>query len=111
MAPQEQASQEKIQQLQLIEQNMQTLLMQKQKFQSQLLEIDNASKEVEETEKEVYKIVGTIMVESEKPKLTEELKSQKEVIELRIKNIEKQEGLIKEKESQLQSEIMKDIKK
>jgi prefoldin beta subunit len=111
MAPQEQASQEKIQQLQLIEQNMQTLLMQKQKFQSQLLEIDNASKEVEETEKEVYKIVGTIMVESEKPKLTEELKSQKEVIELRIKNIEKQEGLIKEKESQLQSDIMKDIKK
>ena len=102
---------EKIQELQLIEQNFQTLLLQKQKFQTQLLEIDNALNELKTAKREVYKIIGTIMVESDREKLLEDLNSQKEILELRIKNIEKQENLIKEKESKLQSEIMKDIKK
>ncbi|MBS3133773.1 prefoldin subunit beta [Candidatus Woesearchaeota archaeon] len=105
------SSDEKIQQLQLIEQNFQTLLLQKQKFQTQLLEIDNAMEELDKTNKEVFKIIGTIMVEHEKKTLMDDLASQKEILELRIKNIEKQEKLVKEKESKLQSEIMNEIKK
>ena len=104
-------SEEKIQQLQLMEQNFQTLLLQKQKFQSQLLETENALSELKTTKKEVFKIIGTIMVESEKDLLTQDLESQKEILDLRIKNIEKQESIIKEKESRLQSDIMKEIKK
>ncbi len=104
-------SEEKIQQLQLMEQNLQTLLLQKQKFQSQLLETENALSEVKTTKKEVFKIIGTIMVESDREPLTQDLESQAEILNLRIKNIEKQESLIKEKESKLQSDIMKEIKK
>ena len=51
------------------------------------------------------------MVEHEKKTLMDDLASQKEILELRIKNIEKQEKLVKEKESKLQSEIMNEIKK
>lgn len=103
---------EKIQELQIIEQNFQTLLLQKQKFQAQLLEISNAISELKISgKKEAYKIIGTIMVESDKENLITDLSSQKEILELRIKNIEKQENLVKDKEEKLQSDIMKDIKK
>ena len=104
-------SEEKIQQLQMMEQNMQTLLIQKQKFQAQLLESENALNELKASKKEAFKIIGTIMVESDPKDLILDLESQKEVLGLRIKNIEKQESLIKEKESKLQSDIMKEIKK
>ena len=104
-------SEEKVQQLQLMEQNLQTLLLQRQKFQSQLLEAENALNELKATKKEVFKIIGTIMVESDKEVLIQDLESQKEILDLRIKNIEKQESLIKEQESKLQSDIMREMKK
>ena len=50
------------------------------------------------------------MIKTNKNKLKEELSSRKEVIELRIKNIEKQESKLKEKISGLQKEIMEGIK-
>ena len=50
------------------------------------------------------------MIKTNKNKLKEELSSRKEVIELRIKNIEKQESKLKEKISSLQKDIMEGIK-
>ena len=51
------------------------------------------------------------MVESDKNELQSDLNSKKDVLELRIKTMEKQETQVKEKASQLQSEILKKIKK
>jgi len=101
---------EKIGQLQLMEQNMQNILIQKQAFQTQLFEIDNALKELEKNKEETYKIVGPIMVATNKKELKDDLQSKKEVIELRIKNLEKQEKSIKEEATQLQTEVMKKLK-
>jgi len=103
-------TEEKIAQLQLMEQNMQNVIMQKQAFQTQLFEIDNALKELEKTKDETYKIVGPIMVSINKKDLKDDLQSKKEVIELRIKNLEKQEKKIKEEATQLQSDVMKKLK-
>ncbi len=103
-------TEEKIAQLQLMEQNMQNIIIQKQVFQTQMFEIDNALKELEKTKEETYKIVGPIMVATNKKDLTEDLKSKKEIIELRIKNLEKQEKKIKEEATQIQSEVMKKLK-
>ncbi len=58
-------TEQKIAQLQLYEQSLQNILMQKQQFQSQSVEIGSALKELESTEK-AYKIVGNIMVASKK---------------------------------------------
>ena len=102
-------TQEKIQKLQLLEQNMQQFLMQKQQFQAQLVEIDSALGEVDKTEN-AYKIVGNIMVASNKEDLKKDLQSKKEVAELRLKTLEKQEGQIKEKAEKLQAEVLKKIK-
>ncbi|HLD88724.1 MAG TPA: prefoldin subunit beta [Candidatus Nanoarchaeia archaeon] len=101
---------QKIHQLQLLEQNMQTFLAQKQTFQVQLVEIESALSEIEKTDK-VYKIVGSIMVSSGKEDLKKDLESKKEILQLRLKSVEKQEDKIKEKASALQEEVLGEMEK
>ena len=103
-------TEQKISQLQMFEQSLQSFLGQKQQFQMQLVEIESALNELGSTEK-AYKIVGNIMVESDKNELKADLQSKKEMLELRIKTMERQEGQVREKASKLQSEILKKIKK
>ena len=102
-------TEKKISQLQLMEQSMQGLSMQKQQFQLQQIEVESAMKELENVD-EAYKIVGNIMVLSKKTDITGELNSKKEIIELRIKNLEKQENHMRDKASKLQNEILKEMK-
>ena len=108
MAEVPEESKKKINQLQLLEQSMQNLLMQKQQFQLQQVEIESALKELEKVN-EAYKIVGNIMVLSEKDDLKTDLTSKKEIIELRIKTMEKQENQLREKATKLQDEVMKEM--
>ena len=103
-------TEQKISQLQMFEQSLQSFLGQKHQFQVQLVEIESALNELNSTNK-AYKIVGNIMVEAEKSELKADLESKKEMLELRIKTMEKQELQVKEKTSKLQSEILKKMKK
>lgn len=102
-------TEDKIAKLQLIEQNMQQFLMQKQNFNAQLMEIKNALKEVDETEGNSYKIIGNIMVVSNKEKLKEDLENKQEILNIRIRNIKKQEQNLKEQAEKLQKEVMGDL--
>lgn len=99
---------EKINQLQIYEQGLQNILLQKQQFQSQISEIDSALKELENSSQS-YKIIGNIMVNSKKEDLKKDLESRKSTLELRIKTIEKQEESIKEKAKKIQSEVVKNM--
>lgn len=99
----------KIVELQMLEQNMQNMTMQKQRFQVNLTEVENAIEELNKSNKEAYKIIGSIMVKSKKEDLEKDLKEKKEIIDLRIKNIEKQESKIKEKASEIQKEVMQKL--
>lgn len=103
-------TEQKISQLQMFEQSLQSFLGQKQQFQVQLVEIESALNELNNTEK-AYKIVGNIMVESGRDELKADLSSKKEMLELRLKTMDKQEAQIREKASKLQAEILKKIKK
>ena len=103
-------TEQKINQLQMFEQSLQNFLGQKQQFQLQLVEVESALNELDNTEK-AYKIVGNIMVETDKNELKKDLQSKKEVLELRIKTMEKQETQVRERASKLQSEILEKIKK
>lgn len=101
----------KIEQLQLFEQKSQALLLQKQNFQAQLLEVENALNELESNQGQAYKIIGNIMVASDRSSLREDLNSKKDIFVLRIKNIEKQENQIREEATQIQNEVMHNLKK
>ncbi len=102
-------TQQKIQQLQLMEQSMQQFLIQRQNFQSQLAEIDSALKELKKS-KEAYKIIGNIMVLSDNEELEKELISKKETAELRVKTLEKQEQKLRERAEDMQKQVLSEIK-
>ncbi len=104
-------TEQKINQLQLIEQNMQNFLMQKQNFQTQTLELDNALKELDSAKEGIYKVVGSIMIASDKETLKKDLASKKEVIDLRLKSLKKQEDHIREKAEKIQAEVLEVLQK
>jgi len=106
----EEETQKKISQLQLMEQNIQALLQQRQQFQQKIVEISSALNEIKGTDK-AFKIIGNIMVLKEKTELEKDLKHKKELMEIRIKNVEKQETQIRSKAKDLQTEIMEKLEK
>jgi prefoldin beta subunit len=103
-------TQEKIQELQFLEQNLQNLLLQKQAFQIELNEVENALAEVGKTKDDIYKIVGQVMLKAEKSEIEKELKEKNDILSLRLKSIEKQENSFKEKIDKIREEVTKEIK-
>lgn len=91
------------QRIALIEQNLHSLTAQKQQFQAQLFELEAALKELQTTQT-AYKIVGGIMMGANKEELSKELQSRKEMFELRIQTLEKQEKQLREKSKKIQEE-------
>ena len=104
-------TQEKITQLQMYEQNLHSFNSQKRNFQSQMMEIENALKELGIAHEPIFKIVGNVMFNHDKESITKDLKERKEVLDLRIKSLEKQEKSIEEKAQKLQKEVMEEIEK
>lgn len=102
-------TEQKLMQLQLLEQSVQNVLLQKQQFSAQLLEMENALKEVQHVEN-AYKIVGNIMVLTKQNDLVEDLNQKKELVTLRIQSLEKQEKKIREKAQSLQEEVVQKLK-
>ena len=63
-----------ISKLQLLEQNLKGIEMQKQNVQLQLFESENSLKELEGYEGKPFKIIGPVMIESNKDDLVKDLK-------------------------------------
>jgi len=103
-------TQEKIQQLQIFEQNMQNLLLQKQAFQFELNDAENALDEVGKTKEDVYKLIGQVLIKTSKSGVEKELKQKKDILSLRINAIEKQESQLKEEVEKIREEVMKKVK-
>ncbi len=103
--------QQKIQEMQILEQNLQNLLMQKQAFQMELSETDSALDAIEKSGDEVFKIIGQLMVKAEKPKIKDELENKKKMLELRTKTLENQESNMAERVEKLRNEYINDKNK
>jgi prefoldin beta subunit len=101
---------EKIQELQIYEHNLQNILMQKQAFQLELSETENALSEISETKDEIFKMVGQVMIKADKEKVKKELTKKQELLSLRLKSIEKQELEISRQLEELRDDVMKKIK-
>lgn len=100
----------KIQQIQIYEQNFQQILLEKKALLMEKEEIEDASKEIEKTDGEVFKILaGRYVLKSTKSKLIGEIKHKIELFSLRIKNLEKQEEEYLKKTESLRQEIIKEI--
>ena len=107
----EQDQQNKIQEMQFLEQNLQNLMFQKQAFQMELSETQSALEEVEKSNGEVFKVIGQMMIKTEKNKMNEDLSNKKKLMDLRVSAIEKQETSLNEKLEKLREEVLKSMKK
>ncbi|MBT4334668.1 hypothetical protein HOD61_02525 [archaeon] len=105
----EKQAQENINKLQVLEQKMHSILMQKQNFQSRLLETENALHELKSVDS-AYKVVGNIMVNYPAKDLTSELDKQKLSFEEGLKTVEEQEKKLKESSEEIQKELAEQIK-
>lgn len=101
---------EKTNQLQLLQQNLQNILLQKQQIQNQIIELDSALTELKTTNAS-YRILGKIMLAVSKEKLTLELKEKKELMEVRLKNILKQEEKFQQAIEKIQEELTSELRK
>jgi len=102
----DQETEKKIQNLQILEQGFQNLVLQKQTFQVELNETETALNEVTKTKEDVFRVLGQVMIKAEKEQLKKELKEKKDIIELRLKTIEKQELSMREDVERLRGEIV-----
>ena len=99
-------AQQTLLELQTFQQQMQTVLIQKETLNMQNMEIDKALEELGKVKDEdVFKAVGPILIKSEKGKLKNELEEKKETIDLRLKSLQKQEARMKEKLEESQKKL------
>ena len=100
-----------IQEMQMIEQTLQNILLQKQVFNMELQEIESSLKELEKNNEDVYKIIGQLMIKKQASEVKEELKNKEKIINLRLNNLEKQEEGLMEKSEKIRKEILGKKKK
>jgi prefoldin beta subunit len=101
--------QEKINQIQVIEQNLHSVINQRQTFQAQNMEVESSLLELSKT-KNAYKIIGNIMVATDAENLKKDLLSKKEMLDIRVKSVQKQEEKLKQKIAEIQKEVMDSMK-
>jgi len=103
--------QEQLAKLQQTQQNLQSILMQKQQLESEKLETEKALEELKKASDDelVFKHAGTIMIKSNKKDLIEELEEQVELAKTKASLLVKQEDrlktTLKEQETKIQEMI------
>lgn len=85
-------------QAQLYQQQIQAIMTQKGAFSMEINEIKKALEELEKSkEGSAYKISGPILIKSNVKTLKKDLKDKLDFLNLKLKNIEKQEAMLKGK--------------
>ncbi|MGV8125931.1 MAG: prefoldin subunit beta [Methanothrix sp.] len=99
--------QNQLAQLQQLQQQAQAVMTQKAQIEGLIRETEAALKELEKSPDDaiIYKSVGELLFKSEKPKLLEELKERKDMMDIRLKTMAKQEERIQGRFNQLQEQL------
>jgi prefoldin beta subunit len=99
--------QDKIMQFQNLQGQMQMVAMQKQQLFMQAADNENALKALEETKEgtKIYKAAGQLVVETNKADTEKKLKEDKDLVDAKMKMMEKQEKKLSEKLEELRAEL------
>jgi len=99
--------QEQVGRLQQLQQNLQSIMMQKQHLESEHLETERALEVLQKANDDdtVYKTAGSILVKSTKVTLVSELQEKKELANTRLMVLSKQETRIKENLKEAEAKI------
>ncbi len=103
--------QERLLRLQQLQQTLQSILVQKQQVELELTEIEQASSELQKLADDavIYKSVGSLLVKSEKNKVTSDLNDRKELLNMRASVLGKQEERLRGQLKDLQTKLQQDL--
>jgi len=103
--------QNQVAQIQQIQQQAQALLNQKNQIEMMLRETEAAVKEIEASDEGavMYKSAGEVLLRADRFTLLEELTDKKDVLDLRLKTLNKQQERIKNRFDQLQEQLKQSL--
>jgi len=103
--------QERLLRLQQLQQTLQSILVQKQQVELEVTEIEQASSELQKLADDavIYKSVGSLLVKSEKNKVTSDLNERKELLNMRTSVLGKQEQRLRGQLKDLQTKLQQDL--
>ena len=105
------AVQERLLRLQQLQQTLQATLTQKQQIELELNETDSALGEMQNVADDVpiYKSIGSLLIKTEKARITTELTERKELLNTRISVLTKQEERLRSQMKDLQTKLQQDL--
>ena len=96
---------ELLNELQMQNQQLQTVLIQKQSLMIQSRETEKALEEIEKGCEEIYKTIGPILVRTNREDIKKDLEESKEEVGIKLKSLEKQEAMLKERIKKIQEKF------
>jgi prefoldin beta subunit len=104
-----QEAQNTLAQAQAYQQQAQNILIQKENISLQLAEINNALGELEKTtETEIFKMSGPVLIKSTKSSVKKELSEKQELLNLRLKTLEKNERKLREELEEIRAKLSRE---
>jgi prefoldin beta subunit len=103
--------QERLLRLQQLQQTLQSVVGQKQQVEMELMEINQALNELQSLTDEavIYKAAGSLLVKSEKTKVTTDLNERKELLNTRVAVLGKQEERLRGQLKDVQAKLQQDL--
>ena len=103
--------QERLLRLQQLQQTLQSVLAQKQQVDIETTETEQALGEIQKLgdDANIYKAIGSLMIKSEKTKITTELNERKELLSTRTAVLTKQEERLRAQVKDAQTKLQQDL--
>ncbi|MFA7079372.1 MAG: prefoldin subunit beta [Candidatus Bathyarchaeia archaeon] len=103
--------QERLLRLQQLQQTLQSILAQKQQVEMEKNELEQTLSELTKTADDavIYKAIGSLLVKSEKSKVTEDLNERKSLLETRSTVIARQEERVRSQVKEAQTKLQEDL--
>lgn len=93
-----------------LEKQLQVIVLQKHQLQLQLNEIGLAEEELKKSKGEIYKSLGVVMVKSNKEDADKDLRERKELVNMRLGTMAKQEEKLRSSVMTLQKKLQDKMK-
>lgn len=90
---------------------LQSVLLRKQQYEAELRDVEKALGEIEKLSQDakVYKSVGNFLLQTNRDAALQELRERKELLELHIKTLSRQESMLREQLDKLRDDINKEL--
>jgi prefoldin beta subunit len=103
--------QERLLRLQQLQQTLQSVMAQKQQVEAEQSEVDQTLTEMQKTGDDavIYKGIGSLLVKSDKAKITTELAERKELLTTRSTVLTRQEERLRAQVKEVQTKLQEDL--